>query len=118
MTFKSQMYACSVGKYTIATGGRPGYDTSDLESAQGVIDITIDVSLKNSSRRTVRNAVLAKAQEVMGNHFDLPTNTSLTTYVDHTLFSLENCYLECGWAAYASVGGYYQVRPDMLPCCH
>lgn len=104
---KSQMKACSVGKYIIVPGGRNGFNTTGLESAPGVIDIRLDISL-NNTRSNVINAALAKAQEVLGNYFGLSIYTPLTTYVDHTLFSLQDCFQECGWAAAAIVGGFYQ----------
>ncbi|KAL3805858.1 hypothetical protein HJC23_007819 [Cyclotella cryptica] len=104
---KSQMAACSVGKYTVVPGGKEGFDTSGIESAPGVIDIRLDISLDNL-RSTVINAALAKAQEVLRNHFKMPVDTPLTTFVDHTLFSLKDCFQECGWAACASVGSFYQ----------
>lgn len=105
----STIAACSAGQYSIIPGTRPGFDISDLPSAPGVIDIKLDISLDNN-RAAVRNAAISKAQEVMAHKFNLPNTTILTTYTDHTLFSLENCYQECGWAASASIGGYYQVR--------
>jgi len=104
---KTQMEACSVGKYIVVPGGKNGFNTSGLESAPGVIDIRLDISLDNT-RSTVINAALAKAQEVLGKYFGLSINTALTTYVDHTLFSLKDCFQECGWAAAAVVGGFYQ----------
>jgi hypothetical protein len=107
INLKTQLAACSVGGYTVVPGAKAGFE--DAESASGVIDITLDISLDNP-RATVRNAVLAKAREVMANKTELPVDTSLTTYADHTMFSLEKCHQECGWAAYASVGSYYQVR--------
>lgn len=107
INLKTQMTACSVGKYTIVPGGRTNYDIAGLESAPGVVDIQLDITL-DSTRNTVRNAALSKAKQVMGNFFGLSTSTSLTTYADHTLFSLKECRQECGWAAYAGVGSYYQ----------
>lgn len=46
MNLKSQMTACSQGKYTIIPGCK-GFDCSALESAPGVIDITIPVSFSD-----------------------------------------------------------------------
>jgi hypothetical protein len=106
---KTQLAACSAGKYRVTPGARPGFNISDLQSAPGVIDIKLDISLDNS-RYTVREAALSKAREVMAHKFNFSDTTSLTTFADHTIFVLENCYQECGWAAYAKVGGYYQVR--------
>jgi hypothetical protein len=106
---KSQLTACSVGKYTVVPGGKSGYDISGLESAPGVVDIRIDVSLDNPMS-AVRDAALKKAQEVLGGYFGRSWNTPLTVYTDHAMFSLKQCFQECGWAAYAAVGSYYQVR--------
>jgi hypothetical protein len=103
INMKTQLEACSVGQYTVVPGAKTGIDISRFQSATGVIDIQLDISLENSSRATVRTAAINKAREVMG-------TTDLTEIADHTLFSLENCYQECGWAAYAIMGGYYQVR--------
>lgn len=103
INLKTQLAACSVGQYTVVPGAKTGIDISMFQSAPGVIDIQLDISLENSSRATVRTAAINKARELMG-------TTDLTTFADHTLFSLENCYQDCGWAAYAIMGGYYQVR--------
>jgi hypothetical protein len=111
INLKSQLTACSNGKYTVIPGGKPGYDTSPLESAPGVIDIQIDLDITNSTTSTrskVRDAARDEAERELGAHFNLSTTTTLTRYVDHALFSLENCYVECGWAAYAGAGSYYQ----------
>jgi hypothetical protein len=110
VNLKSQMSACSDGKYNVIAGGKPGYDVygPDLQSdpaAIGVIDITLSISLDND-RTTVRNAVLTKTKQVLDAHFKIDA-PSLATYADHFLFSLERCYQECGWAAYAAVGGHY-----------
>lgn len=107
INLKSQMEACSVGKYIVQPGGKPGYDLSPLMSAPGVIDITIPITLDNP-RSTVRDAARDEAERKLGEHFGLATTTILTTYMDHALFSLKSCLQECGWAAYASAPGYYQ----------
>jgi hypothetical protein len=97
MNLKSQLTTCSVGKYTVVPGGKLGYNTTALESAPGVIDITIDVSLNNTSS-VILNAAMNKAKEMLGNYFGKSTATALTTYADHTLFSLQKCFQDCGWA--------------------
>ena len=107
VNLKSQMDACSVGKYTVIPGGKPGYDTTPLESAPGVIEISINVSLDND-RSTIRNAARDEAERVLGEYFGTGTTTLLTRYVDHAMFSLHSCIQDCGWAAYAGVGSYYQ----------
>ena len=123
VNLKSQMSACSDGKYNVIAGGKPGYDVygPDLQKdsgAIGVIDITLGISL-NNDRTTVRNAVLSTTKSELDNYFkqvypSLDTSTtSLATYADHYLFSLERCYQECGWAAYAAVGGHYQVSLEI-----
>jgi hypothetical protein len=110
INMKTQLEACSVGQYTVVPGAKTGFDISRFQSAPGVIDIQLDISLKDSSRATVRNAAINKAREVMANQLGLSNTPELFEYADHTLFSLENCYQECGWAAYAIIGSYYQVR--------
>lgn len=91
VNLKTQLDACSVGKYIVIPGGKNGYDFSGLESAPGVVDITIPISLDNSMY-SVRNAVIASAKEKLGNYFGLSTTTHLMTYMDHALYSLEGCY--------------------------
>jgi len=91
VNLKTQLYACSVGKYIVIPGGKNGYDFSGLESAPGVVDITIPISL-NNPRSTVRNAAITAAKEKLGNYFGLSTATHLMTYMDHALYSLEGCY--------------------------
>lgn len=110
INLRTQLSACSVGKYTVIPGAKPYFDISGLQSARGVIDIELPISLDND-RNAVRNAALSKANEVMALKFGYsPTSTSLTTFTDHALFSLEDChYTDCNFAAFASVGGYYQV---------
>lgn len=107
VNIKTQMTACSVGKYTVIPGGKPGYDTSPLEVSEGVIEITLPITLDNP-RSTIRNAAIDAAEAKLAAHFGLSSGTSLTRYFDHTMFSLKECRQECGWAAYAGVGSYYQ----------
>ena len=69
VNLKTQLYACSVGKYIVIPGGKNGYDFSGLESAPGVVDITIPISL-DSPTYSVRNAAIAAAKEKLGNYFE------------------------------------------------
>jgi len=110
INLKTQLDACSAGKYTVEPGGKNGYDFTGLESAPGVVDITIDISL-DSPRSTVRDAIRLKAREVMRDHFGGESSTLYdeNQYMDHALYSLKTCVQDCGWAAYASAPGYYQV---------
>jgi len=109
INLKTQLDACSAGKYTVEPGGKNGYDFSGLESEPGVVDITIDISIDQPSRTTVRDAIRLRAREVMRDHFGESTLHYENRYMDHALYSLKTCVQDCGWAAYASVGGYYQV---------
>ena len=108
VNLKSQMAACSVGKYNIIPGGKPGWDTSGIEAAPGVIEITIQIDITVSSRNDVKNAARTAARERLRVHFGESTLRNENYYMDHAQYSLQKCYLECGWAAYASAPGYYQ----------
>ena len=95
INLKSQLDACSVGKYNVIPGGangKNGYDFTGIESATGVIDITIPISFNQPSRYTVKDAAVAAAKEKLGIHFGLSTTTDLRTYMDHALYSFEACY--------------------------
>ena len=80
INLKSQLDACSVGKYNVIPGsangnGKNGYDFTGIESATGVIDITIPISFNQPSRYTVKDAAVAAAKEKLGTHFGLSTTT-------------------------------------------
>lgn len=108
INLKTNIEECSWGKATVV----PGLG-EDSEVATGVIEVTIDIPLEGNSRSAIRNAVTAKAQEKLG--FTLPGD------YDYVLYSLENCYQDCGWAAYAYINSWnsvyqnvYYRRPGVL----
>lgn len=94
----SQMKACSFGQLDIVPGPQTG---GLIQDAPGVITITIPVSLLDNSRSNIRNAVTTAAQVKLG--FNLPGPYQQVMYV------LENCYVDCGWAAYAYVNSWNSV---------
>ena len=63
--------------------------------------VTIDVSLVNSSQSTIRSKVAQEVQNKLG--FSLPGPYQQVMYV------LEKCYVGCGWAAYAYVNSWLSV---------
>jgi len=103
VNLKSQLFACSHEKLNVL----PGFIAdSDLQvaGAPGVIEITLDIEIDDSSqnsRYVVKNAIQNKAQEVLG--FSLPGP------YEQVMFSLERCYQDCGWAAYAYINSWMSV---------
>jgi hypothetical protein len=102
--------ACSAGQYRVIPGARPDFfDISNLQSAEGVIDIKLNIS-QNSYKYDIQRAVISKAREVMAHEFNFPNTTCLTIYADHVLFSIENCYPTCrSWNAFTATGSYSLV---------
>ena len=88
MTLKSQMEACSYNKTTILVG-----NGDEHEESPGVIVVTLDVPLATSSPGTILNSAKREAQNVLGHRLPGPYS--------YVMFTLENCYKNCGWAAYA-----------------
>ncbi len=101
VNLKSQMSACSFDKLNIVAGNPPTNSAGQNEVAPGVIEVTIDVTLENNSRSTIRNAVTTAAQNKLG--FNLPGPYQQVMYV------LQGCYLDCGWAAYAYINSWNSV---------
>ena len=64
-------------------------------AAPGVTEVTIDITLENNSRDTIRNAVTVAVQNKLG--------LTLPGPYQQVMYSLEGCYQDCGWAAYAYV---------------
>ena len=108
VNLKSSLEECSWGKATVVPGiGDPN------EVATGVIEVSIGVSLEGNSRATIRNAVTTAVQNKLGH--------SLPGPYKYVLYSLEKCYVDCGWAAYAYINswnsvyqGVYYKRPGVL----
>ena len=108
INLKTQLDACSAGKYTVEPGGKNGYDFTGLQSAPGVVDITIPISL-NNPRNTVRDAIRLRAREVMRDHFGESSTYYENRYMDHALYSLKTCLQECGFAAYAYINHWLSL---------
>jgi len=115
INLKSGLEECSFNRINVlpkalTSGGEPD-DTHEV--ATGVIEVTIDISLTNQSNSAIRNAVTTKVQNLLG--YGLPGP------YDYVLYSLEKCYVDCGWAAYAYVNSWnsvyqnvYYKRPGVL----
>jgi hypothetical protein len=107
VNLKSQLEDCSMGKLTLVPGdNNSGQVNQSLYAAPGVIEVTIPIDLKTvSSMDEPENAVTAELQAKLG--FNLPGPYESVLYV------LEGCYgNDCGWAAYAYIGGWLQVYQD------
>ena len=105
-TMTSQFYACSFGKLTITNdyfknGNRNAAAINSTLAAPGVVEVNISVPLKTSTNGIIRNAVTAAVNSKLG--FTLPGD------LDHVMYVLEACYVDCGWAAYAYVNSWNSV---------
>ncbi len=80
MTLKSQMEACSYGSMNIISGLN-----DEHEASPGVIEVTIDKSLTETSRMDILQAMIQETQLLLG-HSSLPGPYS------HVMFLLEGCY--------------------------
>ena len=83
------------------------------EVATGVIEVSMDITYENNDSAAHRNAVTAAVQDQLGH--------SLPGEYDYVLYSLEDCYDGCGWAAYAYINSWlsvyrkeYYKRPGVL----
>ena len=99
VNLKSQLYGCSMETLNVIPG-----DGYGKESAPGVIEVTIDISLVGNDRYAVRNAVTAAVQAKLG--FGLPGP------YDQVMYVLEKCYTGCGWAAFAYINSWNSVYQD------
>jgi hypothetical protein len=97
VNLKSQMAACSMGDLTIV----PGSDPNGSFSAEGVVEVTIGVTLENNDRATIRNAVTTAVQSKLG--------VTLPGPYQQVMYVLEGCYVDCGWAAYAYINSWNSV---------
>ena len=101
VNLKSQMLGCSFGKFNIL----PATDWSVPNKGHifnGVMEVTIPVTLQGNSDLTIQNAVTRKVQEVLG--LTLPGPFHLVMYI------LEGCYgNDCAWAAYAYINHWLSV---------
>ena len=115
INLKSGLEECSWDKLTVlpkalTQGGSPD-DTHEV--ATGVVEVTIDISLTDQGNSAIRNAITTKVQNMLG--YGLPGP------YDYVLYSVEKCYVDCGWAAYAYINswnsvyqGVYYKRPGVL----
>eukprot|EP00984_Skeletonema_dohrnii_P023114 scaffold12204_cov111-Skeletonema_dohrnii-CCMP3373.AAC.2 len=108
VNLKSGLEECSWDKLTVV----PGLSDSN-EVATGVIEVDIGISFTNNTRGTIRNAITTAVQTKLGH--------SLPGPYDYVLYSVQNCYVDCGWAAYAYINswnsvyqGVYYKRPGVL----
>jgi len=103
VNLKSQMSACSFGKLNIINEYEVNIDKH--LAAPGVIEVNIPISLKNSDRYKIHNAVTAAVKVKLG--FAVPGP------FQHVMYVSQRCYLGCGWAAYAYVNGWLSVYQGM-----
>ena len=96
VNLKSSLEECSWGKLTVV----PGLNDPN-EVATGVIEVSINVSLEGNARSTIRNAVTTAVQNKLGHNLPGPYK--------YVLYSLEKCYQDCGWAAYAYINSWNSV---------
>ena len=108
VNLKSSLEECSWDKMTVSPGIG---DTNEV--ATGVIEVDIGVPLEGNSRSTIRNAVTTAVTNKLGHTLPGP--------YDYVLYSLQGCYVDCGWAAYAYINswnsvyqGSYYKRPGVL----
>ena len=96
LNLRSQMKACSFDTIDMIPAEVNGHTDSP-----GVIEVSIDISLKENNRSTIQNAVTTALQQLLGQA--LPAN------YDHVMYLLEGCYDGCGWAAYANTNSFLSV---------
>ncbi len=97
VNLRSQLEACSFGKLRVQAGANP---PDPNEAAEGVVEVSIDVSLEGSSRVAVRNAVSSALQDLLGHALPGP--------YQHVMYILEETAgsddtIDGGWAAYALI---------------
>jgi len=90
---KSQLFDCSNQKLNVLPGDIP--DPAANQAAPGVTEVTIGITLENNSRSVIRNAVTTAVQQKLG--------ISLPGPYQQVMYSLQGCYQDCGWAAYAYI---------------
>ena len=94
---KSALRECSWDQAIVTL---PSAGTNQM-AAEGVIEVSIGISLTDNSRGIIRNAVTTAVQNKLG--------YSLPGPYDYVLYALEKCYEDCGWAAYAYVNSWNSV---------
>ena len=85
----------------------PNRSESAVAAAGGTIEVDISLDITNTAndRYAIHNAVTQAVQAKLG--FDLPGPYS------HVLYSIEKCYVGCGYAAYAYVNSWMSVYVDI-----
>ena len=115
VNLKSGLEECSWDKLTVLPKAltQDGSPDDTHEVATGVVEVTIDISLTDQGNSAIRNAITTKVQNMLG--YGLPGP------YDYVLYSVEKCYVDCGWAAYAYINswnsvyqGVYYKRPGVL----
>ena len=99
LNLKSQMAACSFNKLRITNSY--SVDISNHLAAPGVINISIPIELAGNNRQAVRDAIVKATETKLG--FSLPGP------FHHVMYILEDCYVDCGWAAYAYVNSWLSI---------
>eukprot|EP00984_Skeletonema_dohrnii_P022286 scaffold11426_cov78-Skeletonema_dohrnii-CCMP3373.AAC.1 len=115
VNLKSRLEECSWNQITVKPKALTvdGVPDDTHEVATGVIEVTIDISLTNQSPVKVRHAITTKVQQLLG--------YSLPGPYDYVLYSVQGCYVDCGWAAYSYINSWNSVyqgvnyrRPGVL----
>eukprot|EP00584_Thalassiosira_punctigera_P019424 CAMPEP_0172555260 /NCGR_PEP_ID=MMETSP1067-20121228/58322_1 /TAXON_ID=265564 ORGANISM="Thalassiosira punctigera, Strain Tpunct2005C2" /NCGR_SAMPLE_ID=MMETSP1067 /ASSEMBLY_ACC=CAM_ASM_000444 /LENGTH=884 /DNA_ID=CAMNT_0013343775 /DNA_START=163 /DNA_END=2813 /DNA_ORIENTATION=- len=110
INFKSQMAAISNNKFNVIPGVKIGNSLSSIQSAKGVVNITIGIRLDDNSDNVILNAAVEAALARLNSINPGSQMTNLKAYVDHALFTKAGCYPNsCPYAAYAYIGGYRQM---------
>ncbi|GFH49300.1 hypothetical protein CTEN210_05776 [Chaetoceros tenuissimus] len=98
LSLANQLNTCSLNQFTVAPGD---IVASSIPSAEGVVEVDIDVSLQGNAPSVIRNAITTAISTKLG--------VSLPGPYDHVMYLLEDCYLDCGWGAYSYVNGFLSV---------
>jgi len=102
VNLKSQLYACSMGRLNVIAGdNNSGQIDQSVYKAPGVIAVKLGISITNTARADVRNAITTAVQNLLG--------VTLPGPYKHVMYVLKACYVDCGWAAYGIVGGWNTV---------
>jgi len=109
VNLKSQLSDCSYGELTVTNDYSEalGFTLTQLEKisenivAPGVMSATIDLDITLNDRYAIHNAVTSKVQSLLG--FTLPGP------FDQVMYVVEQCYVSCGYAAYAYINSWMSV---------
>lgn len=99
---RSQLFACSMGRLDFIPGdNNSGLIDQAMYDAPGVISVNIDISIEDNAKNDIQNAITVKVQEKLGIKLPGPYK--------HVMYIVENCYIDCGYAAYAYINSYLGV---------